>query len=171
MVRHLLLPQIVSHPKTFIIYMIWVYGVDRKISKKKEPSTKIKDVNILVPNKVVEVVFDDGTKQKSVCMEPDVFSLETAISVCISKQILGGTGKYNNAVRKGVKVYNDKVKKEAEERAEAERIEKKKRKEESKRLARMAKKKAEQMEEEKERQIEIQKEAYIRALRYMKDKN
>lgn len=55
----------------------------------------IVDVNIIVPNKVVEVTFTDGSKQKSVCKEPDVFNLEQAISICITKQIMGGSSKYN----------------------------------------------------------------------------
>ena len=49
----------------------------------------IVDVNIIVPNKVVEVIFFGGNKQKAVCQEPDAFSLEQAISICISKHLLG----------------------------------------------------------------------------------
>lgn len=122
---------------------------------------KITDVKVLVPNKVVEVTFLDGKKEKAVCREPDVFSLETAISICISKRLMGGSGAYNKAIKRGIKVYEDKQKKEALEKAEQERIEKKraKRKAYKKRCA----EKKEQAE--KEKQIEIQKEAYIRAMK------
>ena len=139
-----------------------------KISKLFYP--KVTDLNIIVPNKVVEVTFDDGTKEKSVCREPDTFSLESAISICISKKIMGGSSAYNNAVKRGMKVYEDKQRKEAFEKAEQERIKKKR----AKRLAykeRRAVKRAEEeklrREKEREEQIAIQIEAYLRAMKAM----
>lgn len=119
------------------------------------------DVNIIVSNKVVEVTFADGTKEKSVCREPDVFSLESAISICISKKVMGGSSAYNNAVRRGMKVYEDKQKKEAAEKAEQERIEKKR----AKRLAYKERRAAKRREE----QIAIQAEAYLRAMKSIED--
>lgn len=127
---------------------------------------KVEDVRVIVPNKVVEVIFADGTKEKSVCREPDVFSLESAISICISKKIMGGTGAYNNAVKRGLKVYDDKLKKAVADKAEKERIAKKR----AKRHAYKERRAAEREQAEKERQIEIQKEAYIQAMEYMKRK-
>lgn len=106
-------------------------GTLMKIGENNIPTFKIKDVSIIVPDKVVEVAFEDGTKEKSVCREPDAFSLESAISICISKKIMGGSGAYNNAVKRGMKVYQDKLNKEAAEKTEQERIEKKR----AKRLA------------------------------------
>lgn len=135
---------------------------------------KIVDVNVIVPDKVVEVTFADGTKEKSVCREPDVFSLESAISICISKKIMGGSSAYNNVIKRGMKVYEDKLKKEAEEKAEQERIEKKR----AKRLAykeRRAVKRAEEENKkkarEREEQIAIQTEAYLRAMDIIRDEN
>lgn len=134
-------------------------------------NTEITDVNIIVPEKVVEVTFADGTKEKSVCREPDVFSLEQAISICISKKIMGGSGAYNNAVKRGMKVYDDRLKKEKVDKEEKERIAKKR----AKRLAymdRRAAEKAKQEEKQKllerEEKIQIQTEAYIRAMDYMR---
>ena len=121
----------------------------------------IVDVNILVENKVVEVTFVDGTKQKSVCMEPDTFSLETAIAVCISKKLIGGTKNYNDAVRRGVKFYEDKQKNLKELEELQKRIEKKR----AKRLAKKQKRAEERAAKEREEKIAIQTEAYIRALR------
>lgn len=121
----------------------------------------IVDVNIIVSDKVVEVTFADGTKEKSVCREPDVFSLESAISICISKKVMGGSSAYNNAVKRGMKVYEDKQKKEAAEKAEQERIEKKR----AKRLAYKERRVAKKREE----QIAIQAEAYLRAMKAMDD--
>lgn len=135
---------------------------------------KVEDVNIIVPDKVVEVTFADGTKEKSVCREPDTFSLESAISICISKKIMGGSSAYNNAVKRGMKVYEDKQKREATEKAEQERIEKKR----AKRLAYKKRREVKRAEEEKQRkarereeQIEIQTEAYLRAMDIMKSEN
>ena len=124
-------------------------------------NTKVKDVNVIVSNKVVEVLFADGTKEKAVCREPDVFSLEQAIAICIGKKIMGGSSAYNNAIKRGLKVYEDKITKKALDKLEQERIEKKR----AKKIAYKKRKAAEREQAEKERQIEIQKEAYIRATR------
>lgn len=146
--------------------------IDKDRNKLSFPA--IKDINIIVPNKVVEVTFADGTKEKSVCREPDTFSLESAISICISKKIMGGSSAYNNAVKRGMKIYEDKQKREADEKAEQERIEKKR----AKRLAYKERRAAKRAEEEKERkakereeQIVIQTEAYIRAMDIMRSEN
>lgn len=128
---------------------------------------KVEDVRVIVPNKVVEVTFEDGTKEKSVCREPDVFSLESAISICISKKIMGGSGVYNNTVKRGLKVYEDKLKKEVADKAEKERIAKKR----AKRQAYKERRAGKREQAEKEKQIEIQKEAYIRAMEYLNNKS
>lgn len=125
----------------------------------------IADINILVPNKVVEVTFTDGTKTKSVCREPDVFSLETAISICISKKLMGGSSEYNKCIKNALRFYNDKLKREEKEKQEQEYIAKKKAK-----RAEYKKRRAEKKEQaEKERLIEIQKEAYVRAMKEVTD--
>lgn len=77
---------------------------DNRMSYEREKRV-ISDVNVIVPNKVVEVTFMDGDKQKAVCQEPDVFSLEQAISICLTKHLLGGSGAYNKAIRNGIKLY------------------------------------------------------------------
>jgi uncharacterized membrane protein YcgQ (UPF0703/DUF1980 family) len=126
----------------------------------------ISDVKIIVPNKVVELLFGDMRKQKAVCQEPDVFSLEQAIGICVAKQALGGSGEYNNAIRRGLKVYEDKLKSIAEAEAEKERIAKRR----AKRAAYKERRAAKREVAEKELAIEIQKEAYIRAMEEMKCK-
>ena len=128
-------------------------------------AAKIKAVDILVPNKVVQVTFTDGSAEKAVCQEPDVFSLEQAISICIAKKMMGGSSAFNNAVRRGIKVYNDKLNKEVTDKAEQERIARKKAKDAEKRALRRAKKE----QQEKEKQIEIQAEAFVRATQRMKE--
>lgn len=134
---------------------------------------KIVDVNMIVPDKVVEITFLDGTKVKSVCKEPDVFSLEQAISICIAKKIMGGSGKYNKAVKFGIKVYEDKLKREASENAERERIEKRREKRKAnkeRRIRKLKEEEAARLSKEKEDMIEIQKEAYLRAMKEMNKK-
>lgn len=122
---------------------------------------KVENVKIIVPNKVVEVTFSDGTKEKSVCREPDTFSLESAISICISKKIMGGSSAYNNAIKRGMKVYEKKLEFEKHQKEEQERIEKKR----AKRLAYKERRTAKKREE----QIAIQTEAYLRAMKAVED--
>lgn len=129
---------------------IWVTPPSVKVNS----CTQVADVNIIVPDKVVEVTFLDGTKEKSVCREPDVFSLEQAIGICISKKVMDGSSAYNNAVKHGIKVYENKI------REEQKRIERKR----AKRKAYKERRSAKRAQEEREKQIEIQKEAYIRAM-------
>lgn len=142
---------------------------ENKENKKGEDKTMtkipaIKDVKILVENKVVEVTFEDETKEKAVCLEPDTFDLERAISICLAKKVMGGSSAYNNAVKKGLKVYDNKLNREIAEKTEKERIERKR----AKLKAYKQRRKERKIAEENERQIEIQKEAYIRAMKELK---
>ena len=132
---------------------------EKEIKKMKTP--EIIDVKMKVKNKVVEVAFADFTKEKAVCIEPDVFDMERAIATCVAKKAMGGSGAYNKAVRKGLKVWEKRLKKQEFDKAEKERIEKKRAKLKAYKQRRRERKEA----EEKERQIEIQKEAYIRAMK------
>jgi len=122
---------------------------------------EIVDVNQIVPNKVVEVTFADGAKEKSVCREPDTFSLESAISICISKKIMGGSSAYNNAVKRGMKVYEKKLEFEKYQKEEQEQIARRR----AKRFAYKERRAARKREE----QISIQTEAYLRAMKAVED--
>lgn len=110
----------------------------------------ISDVKILSTNKVVQVVFEDGTSEKAICDKDDTFSLEIGITVCIAKKLLGGTKEYNKIIRNALKTMeqNEKSKKERED--------------EKKRIAL----KRQKMEEQRrERKIKAQEEAYYRAMK------
>ena len=76
----------------------------------------IHDVKILSPNKVVQVTFLDGTKEKAVCSKEDDFSLEVGITICLAKKFLGGTKKYNKTIKNALKTMeqNEKARKERE---------------------------------------------------------
>lgn len=142
-------------------------------NKKHMTVPYITDVTEIVPEKVVRVTFADGTSEKAVCCEPDKFSLETGISICIAKKILGGSAAYNKAVKQGVKAYERKLAVEKFKAEEEERAKKKREKRNAYKARRAARRKAEQIlkdEAEKERQIEIQKQAYIEAMEYMSEK-
>lgn len=132
-----------------------------KEKRRDDISNTIVNVIEIVPNKVVEVVFYDGTIEKVVCYEDDTFSLEMAITICMAKKLYGGTAAYNKAVRDGMKVYKRMLKHKQNEKEERERIAKKK----QKRKEYLARREARRREE----QIEIRKEAYIRAMKELND--
>ena len=133
----------------------------RDEERRRDYSNKIANVIEIVPNKVVKVVFYDGTIEKVVCHEDDVFSMEIAITICMAKKLYGGTAAYNKAVRDGMKIYKKRLEWKQKAKEDQERIAKKK----QKRKEYLARREARRREE----QIEIQKEAYIRAMKEIND--
>ena len=87
----------------------------------------IKNINVIVPNKVVEIEFDDG-KEKMVCHKDDVFDLRRCCFIAIAKHLykkeytqegieymatqLTYQKKYVKIVDKALKEYNKKMKEE-----------------------------------------------------------
>ena len=51
------------------------------------PSSQIKNIKIIVPNKVVEIEFEDGLKEKMVCAVDDTFNLEKCCYIAIAKHL------------------------------------------------------------------------------------
>ena len=107
----------------------------------------------------VIVYFADGTKTKAVISKNDIGSVETGVSICLFKKLLGENGHaiYNRLIDYAMDVYNgtdERSKYIAECKANIEKertaIEKRRKKREKR---------------ERERQIEVQKEAYLRAMR------
>lgn len=125
----------------------------------------VADMEIIVPGKVVELTFNDGTKEKAVCDETDAFSLDGAITICAAKKLMGGSSAYNKFVRSVVKQYQHKLENKRIEAEEKERIERKKAKKAEKRKQYKEKKEA----KEREKAIEIQTEAYIRAIKTLEE--
>lgn len=123
------------------------------------------DMEIIVPGKVVELTFNDGTKEKAVCDETDAFSLDGAITICAAKKMMGGSSAYNKFVRSVVKQYQRKLERERVISEEKERIKRKKAKKAEKRKQYKEKKEA----EEREKAIEIQTEAHIRAIKALEE--
>ena len=60
-----------------------VYTSDDGVSTAVMP--KITDVKV-IKEKVVIVSFSDGTQEKSVCAEGDVFSVENGVTICLMKK-------------------------------------------------------------------------------------
>lgn len=119
----------------------------------------ITDVEILSPDKVVQVTFLDGTKEKAVCSKEDDFSLEVGITICLAKKFLGGTKKYNSTIRKALKILDNKEKLKQQAEEEKSRI-----------LKRQQKRKeylAEREQKRREEEIKIREEAYYRAMKRM----
>lgn len=112
-------------------------------SKSSNKDNKIKDVEILVPNKVVKVTFEDDTFEKAICHPDDYFDINVAIGICLAKHLCGGSSKYNNIINKGVKLYVNKCKAEEEAKKEKERIEAKRKKKHEKLMKRIAKRETE----------------------------
>lgn len=146
---------------------------------------EITDIDIIVPNKVVEVTFADGLKEKMVCHKDDTFNLRNCLFIAIAKHLykkdytfegieckafeLTHLKKYVKIVDSALKAFDKKQKdtRRAEEnrKAELESIERKR----AKRQAYKERRTTKREQAEKEKQIEIQKEAYIQAMKYMKE--
>lgn len=135
-----------------------------KISGKMEEVAKmynnsIIEIKEIVPGKIYEYKFEDGDIQKTVCSESDQFSMEDSITIAYAKHFMGGSGRYNRAVDKAMKLFANQ--KAAEEKAKKEAKAAKVRQE------RKIKKRAEKIARKPEAEIELQAEAYRRAMQSM----
>lgn len=112
-------------------------------------------------DRVVKVTFTDGSFTKAVCGEQDTFDLDTGITVCLMKKMLGenGTRKYNDALRDIHKLMENQENDKIEAQLKKEEARKKTRKADMKRKAKKLK--------AKEEAIDIQKQGIIRALQEM----
>lgn len=126
----------------------------------------IEDIQI-IKNRVVIVIFADGSKEKAVLDSADTFSLEQGISICITKKMLSmetngnGNSAYNKLINHCLKVYENNRKAEEKAKAEEQAAKEKEKKAADKARAKRIKK----ANKNREREIEIQKEAYLRAMR------
>ncbi len=150
-------------------------------------SGNITDINVIIQNKVVEVTFTDGEKEKMVCHEEDTFNLRNCLFIAIAKHLykeeytfegiewkafeLTHLKKYVKIVDSALKAYDKKQKDiarlEERQKAEEELIKRKR----TKRQAYKERRAAKREQEEKDRQIEIQREAYLQAMDILKNEN
>lgn len=114
------------------------WAINFEVHKQSVP--KITDIEIIVPDKVVKVFFEDGTDMKMVCHEDDTFDLRRCLFIAIAKKLykdrytwegiehkateLSYLKSATKVVDKALKDYNNKIK-EAEK--EAKKIADKKR--------------------------------------------
>lgn len=135
-------------------------------------------VNIIVPNRVVEVTFDGDLwkKVKTVCDKNDIFSLERALYIAYAKRRYNDTYTsegiekkadefkyekyYVSKVKNALKVYECQQKLAALDKEEEEI----KFRQKQKRHERNERRRARRAEERKNEQIAIQKEAYLQAM-------
>lgn len=120
---------------------------------------RIVAIKEIIPNKVYEYIFGDRDVQKTVCSDSDQFSMEDSITIAYAKHFMGGSGRYNRAVDKAMKLFANQ--KAAEEKAKKEAKAAKVRQE------RKIKKRAERIARKREAEIELQAEAYRRAMQSM----
>ena len=104
----------------------------------------IKDIKIIVPNKVVEITYKDNTKEKVVCDDEDNFSFDAAIAICALKKLMGNS-KCNHYLKSGYKIIDDKEKILLKEQEEKEIIARKKEKAKLKKEKRRLRKREEQI--------------------------
>ena len=141
-------------------------------------------VNIIVPNRVVEVTFNDDlyTKVKTVCDKNDIFYLERALYIAYAKRLYNGkyTSEgiekkadefkyekyYVSKVKNALKVYECQQKLAALDKEEEEI----KYRQKQKRHERNERRRARRAEERKNEQITVQKEAYLQAMREFEEK-
>lgn len=119
-----------------------------EISYMISGSVNIVDIEIIVPNKVVKVYFDDSRVEKMVCHKDDTFDLRRCMFIAISKVLyrdlytwegiehmadqLSYQKKYSAIVDAALKSFTKRTKKKEEEEKkaaeEAERFEKRRKK-------------------------------------------
>ena len=128
----------------------------------------IENVKVINQDKstVVIICFKDGTSEKAILAEGDVYSLEQGISICLEKKLLSnlapnhGSSIYNKLIKRAFKVYNKKKEEAEKALEEAEREAKRK----ANRKAKILKKRNRRKQREEEKEIRTRKEAYVRAL-------
>ena len=77
------------------------------------------DINVIVPDKVVEIMFSDGKKEKMICHKDDTFDLRRCCFIAISKHLYKDEYTYDGIefmaerlmyLKKYVKIVNDALK-------------------------------------------------------------
>ena len=142
------------------------------LAGKKINFPEIKDFNVLVPGRVVEVLFVDGGKEKMICHEDDKFDLRNCLFIAIAKHMFKDTYTFEGLEKKAkdisyekhyVKIVDKALKDYAKKLKEVERNEKIIA-ESNAIVARKREKRIRKAQNRRERYIEAQKEAYKRAL-------
>lgn len=147
------------------------------VSKDYNPGRYIKDYAIIVPNKVVEVLFKDDETEKMVCHKEDTFDIRRCLFIALAKHLYkkeytfeGIEYKANKMMmmKRYVKTVDAAIKNHVKDELVIQRQkeqELEKQKSANKKHERLLAYKERCRKKEEERQIEIKKEAYLRAMR------
>ena len=114
-------------------------------------------------DRVVIVYFTDNTYAKAAFTDPENYSLEHGIGICITKRLLGkhdGSALYNKILRRALRIKSENEAVREKHRAEAEALEKKNAKMAEKRRKRQMRRAAAR----RESQVSIITDAIIRAM-------
>lgn len=145
-------------------------------SSKEEKDMNITQIKIIVPNKVVEVYFTDGLKEKMVYHEDDIFDLRNCLFLALAKHMYKDTytvegieykANEMKLMKKYVKLVDAALKKHknAEAAAEKAKAEEERVKATAERKkAKLAKYKARCKEKYRQKRIAEQTEAYVNAM-------
>ena len=161
-------------------FTVKIKGENGKLYKIEEcisPFVKIKDYVVVVPGKVVEVLFEEGNTEKMVCQEEDVFDIRRCLFIALAKHLYkkeytfkGIEYKANEMmyIKRYAKMIDDVLKKHYKGELDAQK-KKQQEQEEKERIARRRAKryayKERRKQKEEARQIEMQKEAYLKAMK------
>ncbi len=161
-------------------FTVKIKGENGKLYKIEEcisPFVKIKDYVVVVPGKVVEVLFEEGNTEKMVCQEEDVFDIRRCLFIALAKHLYkkeytfkGIEYKANEMmyIKRYAKMIDDVLKKHYKGELDAQK-KKQQEQEEKERIARRRAKryayKERRKHKEEEHLVELQKEAYLRAMR------
>ncbi len=152
-------------------------GISMKFEIKYNIREHIKDYVIIVPNKVVEVLFEDGTTEKMVCQEEDTFDIRRCLFIALAKHLYKKEYTFEGIEYKAnemmyIKQYTKMIDHVIKNHVKGELAVQKKKQQEQEEKERIDERRNKRYEykerckqKEKERQIELQKEAYLRAMR------
>ena len=146
-------------------------------TKDYNPGRYIKDYVIIVPNKVVEVLFKDGNTEKMVCHKEDTFDIRRCLFIALAKHLYkeeytfeGIEHKANEMMmmKRYVKTVDAAIKNHIKDELVIQRQKEQelaKQESANKKHERLLAYKERCRKKEEERQIGIKKEAYLRAMR------
>lgn len=147
------------------------------VTKDYNPGRYIKDYVIIVPNKVVEVLFKDGNTEKMVCHKEDTFDIRRCLFIALAKHLYkeeyafeGIEHKANEMMmmKRYVKTVDAAIKNHIKDELVIQRQKEQelaKQESANKKHERLLAYKERCRKKEEERQIGIKKEAYLRAMR------
>lgn len=176
-----MIEDIHDKPLRHSAYEYFKNSLDKEEKENMIVKNMITDVKILATNKVVEVFFEDGGKEKMICHEEDTFDLRNCLFIAIAKHLykseytsegieykaneLKYLKKYVKIVDYALKAYSKKEedKKKQKEAEEAAKALAKRKKE------KLAKYKAKRKEKWRKERINEMTEAYVNAMMMVVD--